>query len=86
LTVSSYYLHALFDGRVTVYDESIADTGSIALSGSACLPNWRIGDVQGTFDVFVNSFSFQEMEPEVVEHYASQVSVKEVPYFASLNS
>jgi putative sugar O-methyltransferase len=86
LTVSSYYLRALFDGRVTVYDGSIADTGPIALSGSACLPNWRIGDVGGTFDVFVNSYSFQEMEPEVVEHYASQVSEKEVPLVLSLNS
>jgi putative sugar O-methyltransferase len=85
-TVSSYYLRALFDGRVTVYDESIVDTGPIVLSGSACLPNWRIGDVGGTFDVFVNSYSFQEMEPEVVEHYASRVSEKEVPYVVSLNS
>lgn len=86
LTVSSYYLRALFDGRVTVYDEAIADAGPIVLSGSACLPNWRVGDVQGRYEVFVNSFSFQEMEPAVVEHYASQVSAKEVPYVVSLNS
>jgi putative sugar O-methyltransferase len=86
LTVSSYYLRALFDGRVSVYDESIADTGPIVVSGSACLPNWRIGDVRGEFDVFVNSYSFQEMEPEVVERYVSDVADKKVPYVVSLNS
>jgi putative sugar O-methyltransferase len=86
LTVSSYYLDVLFDGRITVYDESIADSGPIVLPGSACLPNWRIGDVDDDFDVFVNTFSFQEMEPEVVEHYVSLVSAKQVPYVVSLNS
>jgi putative sugar O-methyltransferase len=86
LTVSSYYLDALFDGRITVYDDSIADSGPIVLPGSACLPNWRIGDVDDDFDVFINTFSFQEMEPEVVEHYVSLVSAKQVPYVVSLNS
>jgi putative sugar O-methyltransferase len=86
LTVSSYYLDALFGGRVAVYDEAIADAGPIECRGSACLPNWRIGDVEGRFDVFVNSFSFQEMEPPVVAHYVAQVAAKDVPYVVSLNS
>ena len=50
------------------------------------LPNWRLADVQGPFDVFVNSFSFQEMEPDVVEHYISLVAAKDVEFVVSLNS
>ncbi|OGO53529.1 MAG: hypothetical protein A2Z32_08665 [Chloroflexi bacterium RBG_16_69_14] len=85
-TVSSYYLDALFGDRITVYDDAIDDTGPVELSGSASLPNWRIGDIAGPFDVFVNSFSFQEMEPDVVERYISDVAAKEVDWVVSLNS
>jgi putative sugar O-methyltransferase len=86
LTVSSYYLDGLFGDRVTVYDDAVADTGPVELPASGCLPNWRIADVPGPFDVFVNSFSFQEMEPDVVEHYVSYVAAKRVSYVVSLNS
>ena len=86
VTVSSYYLDDLFGGRMTVYDAAIPDTGPISATGSASLPNWRICDVQGPFDVFFNSFSFQEMEPDVVEHYVDQVAGKDVSYVVSLNS
>jgi len=85
-TVSSFYLDALFGDRVAVYDDAIADTGAIELPASGSLPNWRICDVQGPFDVFLNSFSFQEMEPDVVEHYVAQVAAKDVSYVVSLNS
>jgi hypothetical protein len=50
------------------------------------LPNWRINDVRGDFDVFVNSFSFQEMEPNVVEHYIDAVAETGVKHVVSLNS
>lgn len=87
LTVSSYYLTELFgDDRVLTYDDSVADTGPIDVPRSACLPNWRIRDVNGRFDVFVNSFSFQEMEPDVVEQYIDTVAGKGVSYVVSLNS
>jgi len=86
LTVASFYLDALFDGRVAVFDDAVAETGPIRIAGSACLPNWRIGDIAGPFDVFFNSFSFQEMEPDVVEHYIGQVAAKDVAYVVSLNS
>jgi putative sugar O-methyltransferase len=85
-TVTSFYLRALFGNRVAIFDDTVTDIGSIAVSGSACLPNWLIGDVAGPFDVFLNSFSFQEMEPDVVEQYVSQVAAKDVSYVVSLNS
>lgn len=87
LTVSSYYLSELFgDDRVLTYDDRVPDHGPIEVPQSACLPNWRIGDVVGDFEVFVNSYSFQEMEPQVVEAYVTAVASLGVDYVLSLNS
>lgn len=87
VTVASYYLTELFgDERVLTYGPEVASTGPIDVPRSACLPNWRIEDVSGPFDVFVNSYSFQEMEPDVVAHYADQVARLDVEYVVSLNS
>jgi len=79
LTVAAYYLTSLFGDRVAT--PVAGDTG-----GSACLPTWRLPEVRGPFDVFVNSFSFQEMEPHVVDHYVGTVAGLGVTYVVSLNS
>lgn len=86
VTVSSYYLSELFGDRVRLYDDVIGSSGPIDLDRSAVLPNFRLPDIDGPFDVFVNSFSFQEMEPHVVEHYATQVSRLDIEWVVSLNS
>lgn len=87
LTVASYYLTELFgDDRVLTYDERIADSGPIEVTGSACLPSWRLPDLVGDFDVFWNSFSFQEMEPPVVANYLDRVAELGIRYVVSLNS
>ncbi len=86
LTVASYYLTELFGDRVSVYDETIPPSGPISLQGSACLPNYRIDDLDQSFDVFVNSYSFQEMEPDVVEQYIDSVCRIGPKYVVSLNS
>jgi putative sugar O-methyltransferase len=87
LSISSYYLTELFGHeRVLTYDDRVPDVGPIEVPRSACLPNWRIGDLVGDFDVFLNSFSFQEMEPHVVEAYADAVAAIGVSYVVSLNS
>jgi hypothetical protein len=52
---------------VSIFDDAIADSGPIEVPGSACLPTWRIGDIADRFDVFFSSYSFQEMEPYVVD-------------------
>lgn len=85
LTVASFYLDRLFGDRVTTYDQ-VAATGAIQAEGSACLPNWRIGDLRGPFDVFFNSHSFQEMEPDVVERYVADVARLGVTWIVSMNS
>ena len=33
------------------------------------LPNWKIEDIQGDIDFFINFISFQEMEPDIVRNY-----------------
>ncbi|MGH3351057.1 MAG: putative sugar O-methyltransferase [Nocardioides sp.] len=86
VTVASYYLTELFGDRVLTYDDRIASTGPIDVPKSAVLPNWRLGDLQGPFDVAVNCFSFQEMEPDVVEHYAARISDLDAEYVVSYNS
>jgi putative sugar O-methyltransferase len=84
MTVASYYLRELFGDRVGVYDD--AWTGRVGPDQSAVLPPWRIDDVDGPFDVFMNSFSFQEMEPDVVANYVARIAEKDVSYVVSLNS
>ena len=42
--------------------------------------------MSGPFDVFVNSFSFQEMEPVVVANYVDRVADLGVRHVVSLNS
>jgi putative sugar O-methyltransferase len=87
LTVASYYLTELFGvERVQSYDSTVAASGPIEVPGSGVFPSWRIEDVQGEFDVFVNSFSFQEMELDVVDNYIRAVCAKGVKYAVSLNS
>ncbi len=86
VTVSSYYLKTLFGDRVTTYDGNLTKAGELKLDTSAVLPNWRIKDVRGDFDVFVNAYSFQEMEPNVVEHYIDAVAETGVKHVVSLNS
>ena len=85
LTVASYYLRTIFGDRVAIPDD-LPEKGPLGVEGSAVLPNWRIGDVAGPFDVFVNAFSFQEMEPHVVANYIEQVVGRDVEYVVSLNS
>lgn len=86
LTVSSWYLTQLFGDRIQTYDDSVPPTGPIAPASSAVLPNFRLPDLTDDFDVFVNSFSFQEMEPHVVEHYIDLVVARGIRYAVSLNS
>jgi len=85
-TVAAWYLRELFGSRVSVYDSSIEAQGPISLEGSAVLPNYRLPDLAGEYDVFVNSYSFQEMEPDVVENYIDLVVARGITYVVSLNS
>lgn len=87
LTVASYYLTELLGrDRVTVYDQASSRPGPLSVPDCGVLPNYRLPDLTGEFDVFVNSYSFQEMEPDVVEQYIDEVCAKGIRYAVSLNS
>ncbi|MBA2454954.1 MAG: putative sugar O-methyltransferase [Nocardioidaceae bacterium] len=86
LTVASFYLSQLFGSARVRCADDVPASGPVELSGSACLPNWRVADLRGDYDAFVNSFSFQEMEPPVVQHYVDTVGALGVEYAVSLNS
>ncbi len=82
LYVANQYLQTIFGSRVISYREAISlippKDGSIpkGLVGKIIvLPTWRMPDWSNTkIDVFWNSASFQEMEPDVVSNYLSRVA------------
>lgn len=86
LTVASYYLVELFGQDRVMLPGDAPEHGPITVPSSACLPNWRLPDLASQFDVFVNSYSFQEMEPDIVDHYIQAVSDLDVRYALSVNS
>ena len=72
--IASQYLAACFEGAVAGYDRT-REKHEIRLQDYSAqramvLCPWQIPRLQGPFDLFVNSASFQEMEPEVVSNYA----------------
>lgn len=85
LTVASWYLTELVGDRVTTYLDR-PDAGPLTVPNSGVVPNYRLPDLEEDFEVFVNSFSFQEMEPDVVENYVDLVCGKGIRYAVSLNS
>lgn len=86
LTVASWYLHHRFPDRPLTLYSDLPASGPLRIGTSAVLPNYRIEDLQDEFEVFVNTFSFQEMEPDVVQRYIDQVCARGVKYVVSLNS
>ena len=86
LTVGTYYLTELFGRDRVLGPDDVEEAGPLNVPGSGCLPNWRLPDLTGSYDVFVNSFSFQEMEPDIVEHYIDGVCRLGPRHVVSLNS
>lgn len=78
--VATRYLEAVF-GRehVAGYDVT-RDMTEIDMEAFAekyramVLLPWQLPKLKGEFDLFVNFFSFQEMEPDIVENYASHIN------------
>ena len=87
LYVCEQYLSALFPDSVVSYRDtremsSLPDNreGKIFIFG-----NWKLPEVEGmTYDLFVNSASFQEMEPEVALNYLKYIG-KQATQFVFLH-
>lgn len=64
------------DAAVTLYDDLDGDEiiDLDLLKKVSNLPSWKVENLQGKIDLFVNFISFQEMEPEIVRNYLEQVS------------
>jgi putative sugar O-methyltransferase len=78
--VSTHYLQKVFGAsRIADYrqtrDLDRIDIAALAAKyDAAVLCPWQLPRVEGKVDLFVNSVSFQEMEPAVVENYAGHVT------------
>ncbi len=89
--VSSYYLeHVLGADAVLTYEQSASldriDIGELkGRYRAAVLCPWQLPKLVGQADLFANFFSFQEMEPAVVENYIGQ-AVRLNPSFVLLRN
>ena len=78
LYVAQQYLDALFPGEVLKYHEAkrLKSINSDVMDKYkvVCLAPWMFKSLNDDmFDLFINSESFQEMEPWIVENYLSEV-------------
>ncbi|MBI9074137.1 MAG: putative sugar O-methyltransferase [Desulfatibacillum sp.] len=75
--ISTQYLKACFPGEVVDYRD-IRDKNSISLSDVKgkilVIPPWKLPQLDLKFDLFWNTFSFQEMENNIVQGYISEVA------------
>ncbi len=75
--VSTYYLSEVFgEENILSYNDSrvmeIIDIDEIKKKyKAAVLCPWQLPKLKGSFDLFVNFMSFQEMEPHIVKNYIS---------------
>ncbi|CAM2008221.1 putative sugar O-methyltransferase [Acanthopleuribacter pedis] len=79
--VSTYYLQAAFGrSKVANYlqtrDLAPIRVEQLRANGfrAAVICPWQLPALVGDFELFVNATSFQEMEPEVVKNYATEVT------------
>ena len=76
LCCSTYYLKEVVgENRVTTEQdiESAEKINIDKLKRISLLPSWKIEEIEGKIDLFVNFISFQEMEPDIVTNYLKQV-------------
>ena len=75
--ISEAYLKTCFGNKEDFFDHLDRRNGEIKvqeLPRFTFLPNWRVEDLRGEIDLFVNFISFQEMEPFIVQNYAKKIT------------
>jgi putative sugar O-methyltransferase len=88
-TIANYYLSQVFPGSQFLGTDDLAPGQTLTLGPgqpSACLSSWQFPQLSGSCDLFINTFSFQEMEPDVVRNYAAQAERIGAEYVVSMNS
>jgi len=87
--VAHYYLSQCFPQQTILGGIDFAAGTAVRLEPggpSACLSSWELPAIDGHADLFVNAFSFQEMEPHVVANYAQHIARLGTDTVVSLNS
>ncbi len=91
--VATHYLQQVFGpDRVADYlqtrDMAVIDIEELQAKNiqAAVICPWQLPRVQGRFQLFVNTSSFQEMEPEVVGNYVAHLDRLVTHYFLLRNS
>lgn len=88
-TVAHYYLSSVFPTAPMASALDLRDGSTFELgAGQPCgsFSSWQLPQLVGSPDMCINAFSFQEMEPAVVENYAVQIARLSPRYVVSLNS
>jgi len=71
--IAENYLKNAFESEDLTFFDHFEDNGEkiqiSELSNFTFLPNWKIDNLEGKIDLFVNFISFQEMEPDIVKNY-----------------
>ena len=73
--ISKYYLENALEDKQLILNNQLSEP--ISYNGGwniSVQPNWRIEEITGRVDLFVNFISFQEMEPNVVKNYLDYVN------------
>jgi len=87
--VAHHYLSTVFAEIDLASNLDLADGRQLVAEPggrSACISSWQLPQVSGSIDLFVNAFSFQEMEPHVVANYAAEIARLGAEFVVSLNS
>ncbi len=74
--IAKEYLEKTSCGSASFFNDFDNPSGELRVSNLPTytfLPNWRIHDLCGEIDLFVNFISFQEMEPFIVKNYIEQI-------------
>lgn len=77
LCCATYYLQEMVgEDRVSRAEdvENLEEIHIDRLNQVSVLPSWKIEQLEGKIDLFVNFISFQEMEPDIVTNYLNQVT------------
>jgi putative sugar O-methyltransferase len=90
LYVAEQYLKSVFPGEVTGYLET-SDMEHIDLTKTkpiTIIGTWQLPKVKSQVDLFLNSTSFQEMEPDIVKNYLSIIKplTKQYIYLMQLSA
>ena len=76
--LATQYLSACFEGEVVSYDETRRESelhlDNFSGKRVLVLCPWQLPKLTGRYGLFINSASFQEMEPEVVKNYAEELN------------